>query len=83
MAADDVGGVGAAEDIHLSEELAADGGVGISVDDLESVNGVGAFVSNLVDGATVTMSKDVKILDVSGRDGSSGGGGSGGIGRKR
>ena len=55
MAADDVGRVGAAEDFHFSEDLAAESGVGVAVYDFESVNSAGAFVTDFVDRATIAV----------------------------
>lgn len=55
MAADDVGRVGAAEDFHFSEDLAAESGVGVAMDDFERINSVGAFVTDFVDRATIAM----------------------------
>ena len=80
MAADHVGGVGPAEDIHLPEDLAADGriGVGVSLDDLERIESVGALMADLVDRAAIAVPENLKLFEVTGGYGSGGGGGGGG-----
>lgn len=64
VAADDVRRVGAAEDVHLAEDLAADGGVAVGLDDFEGVEGAGAAVADLVDGAAVAVAEDLKLLQI-------------------
>lgn len=87
VAADDVGRVRAAEDLHLAEDLTADGGVGVAVDEFESVSGGSALVAYLVDGAAVTVAEDLECVEIGGGDSGGGrvvceGGGGGGCGRK-
>ena len=53
MATDDVGRVGAAEDFHFSEDLAAESRVGVIVDEFERINSVGAFMTDFVNCATI------------------------------
>ena len=43
------------EDFHFSEDLAAQSGVKVAVDDFERINGVGAFVMDFVDRATIVV----------------------------
>ena len=55
MAADNMGRVGAAEDFHFSEDLAAKSGVGVAVDNFEHINSIGTFVTDFVDRATIAV----------------------------
>ncbi|KAK4750828.1 hypothetical protein SAY87_004310 [Trapa incisa] len=57
VAADDLGVISAAEDLHLAVDLASDDGVAVvTLDHLESVDGGGAAVADLVDSAAVAVS---------------------------
>ena len=55
MATNDVGRVDAAENFHFSEDLVAESGVRVAVDNFESINSVGAFVMDFVDRATIAV----------------------------
>ncbi|KAF7822174.1 hypothetical protein G2W53_027629 [Senna tora] len=63
VAADDVRRVRPAVDVHLAADLAADDRVGVAVDDLEGVDGGGALVADLVDGAAVAVAEDLELLE--------------------
>ncbi|BBG92874.1 MAP kinase kinase 9 [Prunus dulcis] len=67
VAADNVGRVGAAEDLHLAEELTAYCGVaGVAMDEFESVGRGCPLVIYLVDGAAVTVAEDLEFLEIGG-----------------
>lgn len=83
MALNDIGRISTAQNLHLSENLATDGGIAVSMDDFESVSSGGAFVADFVDGATVAVAEDLELVEVGGGDGGGGGGrGGGGGGRE-
>lgn len=75
---DDIGGIGAAEDLHLPEDLAAEGSVAVAVDYFERVDCGGALVAYFVDRAAVAVAEDLEPLEV--RGGCGGGGSCGGVG---
>uniref|UniRef100_A0A0A0LT59 Uncharacterized protein n=1 Tax=Cucumis sativus TaxID=3659 RepID=A0A0A0LT59_CUCSA len=57
------------KNLHLSENLATNGGVAVAVDDLECVSSGGAFMTDFVDGAAVTVTEDLELVEVGGGDG--------------
>ena len=74
MAFHDVRRVRTAENLHLSENLAANGGIAVAVDDLESVDVGGALVADFVDCAAVAVPEDLEFFEVGGGDGRGRGG---------
>lgn len=82
MTLNDIRRIGPTKNLHLSENLATNGGIAVAVDDLESVSSGGAFVTDFVDGAAVAVAEDLELFEVGGGDGG-GGGGSGGSGGGR
>ena len=74
VAADDVGGVGATEDVHLAEELAAGGGVSgvVAMDELKCVDGRCSLVADFIDGSAVSTAEYLDLFEVAGGDGAGG-----------
>lgn len=66
VALDDVRGIGAAEDLNFSENLAADGRIVVAVDGFEGVDLGCAFVLHFVDCAAVSVAEDLEFFEIAG-----------------